>query len=182
VIEKARRNEYEHANEDNDEVVCDLKFYQKNTHPAIGTTTLFSWDNYRVKIGSLKSEVIRKPIEMCKKTEKAIFQISQEFVEECKDEQNLFTDYIDSVITVHEDKELKNSDKYDKTKDIWAEIHMHRLYKTEDWFKDGEVLMKTIRKGKGRKPYADSTIYFRLRVEVDGKEVFSNFPKELSEI
>jgi hypothetical protein len=83
---------------------------------------------------------------------------------------------------VHEDKELKNSDKYDQNKDIWAEIHMHRLYKTEDWYKDEKVLMKTIRKGKGRKPYADSTIYFRLRVEVDGKEVYTNFPKELSEI
>jgi hypothetical protein len=29
---KARRNEYEHANEDIDEVVCDLKFYQKSEH------------------------------------------------------------------------------------------------------------------------------------------------------
>jgi hypothetical protein len=73
VIEKARRNNYEHANDDHDVVVCDLKFYQKNTHPAIGTTTLFSWDNYRVRIGTLKSEVVRKPIEMCKRTEKAIF-------------------------------------------------------------------------------------------------------------
>jgi hypothetical protein len=27
VLEKARRNEYEHANEDHDEVVCDLRFY-----------------------------------------------------------------------------------------------------------------------------------------------------------
>jgi len=59
---------------------------------------------------------------------------------------------------------------------------MHRLYKTEDWYKDGKVLMKTIRKGKGRKPYVDSTIYFRLRVEVDGNTVFSNFPDALTQI
>lgn len=71
------------------------------------------------------------------------------------------------MVTVHEDKELRSSDKYDKTKDIWAECHMHRLYKTEDWFKDGKVLMKTIRKGKGRKPYVDSTIYCKSNLIIN---------------
>ena len=35
--------------------------------------------------------------------------------------------------------------------------------------------MRTLRKGKGRSPYTDSKIYFRMMVEVNGNKVFSNY-------
>ena len=59
---------------------------------------------------------------------------------------------------------------------------MNKIFKIDDWYNDKTAMLCTIRKGKGRKPYLDSTIYFNLRVQVDGKEMFSNFPKALSEM
>jgi hypothetical protein len=55
------------------------------------------------------------------------------------------------------------------------------MFKTDNWYNDKTAMLMTIRKGKGRKPYIDSTVYFNLRIQVDDKEVFSNFPKELSD-
>ena len=40
--------------------------------------------------------------------------------------------------------------------------------------------MKTLRKGKGRCPYTDSDIKFRLKIEVNDKCIFSNYDKESS--
>ena len=101
---------------------------------------------------------------MVKKGEHAVFQISTEFVEENKDEER-FKEFLDNVEfnqtsnQTNEESKEKTSSKWDVTKDLWADCTMHRLYKVEDWFKDGKVLMKTIRKGKGRKPYIDSICY-----------------------
>jgi len=58
---------------------------------------------------------------------------------------------------------------------------MNKIFKVDSWYNDRSALLCTIRKGKGRKPYLDSTIYFNLRVQVNDQEVFSNFPKALSE-
>jgi len=65
---------------------------------------------------------------------------------------------------------------------LWAEVTLHKLFKVEDWYKDGKTRVETIRKGKGRKPYVDSTVYFYLRIQLDEEELYSNFPKELSEM
>lgn len=70
---------------------------------------------------------------------------------------------------------------YDPSRDLWGEVLMNKIFKIDDWYNDKTAMLCTIRKGKGRKPYLDSTIYFNLRVQVDGKEMFSNFPKALSE-
>jgi hypothetical protein len=64
---------------------------------------------------------------------------------------------------------------------LWGDVLMNKIFKVDNWYNDKSAMLCTIRKGKGRKPYLDSTIYFNLRVQVDDKEVFSNFPKELSE-
>ena len=37
--------------------------------------------------------------------------------------------------------------------------------------------MRTLRKGKGRNAYSDSTIYFRIKIDVNDTEVFSNYPE-----
>lgn len=71
----------------------------------------------------------------------------------------------------------EKGDDYDESKALFAHMHLHRLTKTEDWFKDETTLVRTIRKGKGRNPYTDSTVKFRLQMVVNGKEVLSNYPK-----
>jgi hypothetical protein len=48
--------------------------------------------------------------------------------------------------------------------------------KIEDWFKDGTTIVKSLRKGRGRNPYIDSTVKFRLQVLVNDVEVSSNYP------
>ena len=42
------------------------------------------------------------------------------------------------------------------------DVELHRLIKIEDWFKDESTIVRTLRKGKGRSPFIDSTIKFRL--------------------
>jgi tetratricopeptide (TPR) repeat protein len=78
-----------------------------------------------------------------------------------------------------EDKELIAilGDGYDQSKPIFAFACLHRLIKIEDWFKDGTTMVRTLRKGKGRSPFIDSTVKFRLQVQVNGKEIISNYPE-----
>lgn len=66
---------------------------------------------------------------------------------------------------------------YDETKPLFVHVHMLRLTKIEDWFKDGSTLVRTLRKGKGRNPYTDSTVKLRLKFMVNGKEIVSNYPE-----
>lgn len=51
------------------------------------------------------------------------------------------------------------------------------LTKVEDWYNDRSTVMRTLRKGKGRNPYSDSLVYFRIKVEVNGVQTFSNYPE-----
>lgn len=63
---------------------------------------------------------------------------------------------------------------------------MLHLIKIEDWFKDGTTIVRTLRKGKGRNPYTDSTVSFRIQISVDGKVLVNNYPdsepKEFGEL
>jgi len=68
---------------------------------------------------------------------------------------------------------------YDPKQDLVLTIKLIRLTKVEDWYKDGTTMVKTIRAGgKGRSPYADSTVKLRLKVEVNDKTIYSNYPQE----
>lgn len=53
-----------------------------------------------------------------------------------------------------------------------------RLAKLEDWFKDGSTMVRTLRKGKGRNPYTDSTVKLRLELMINDKEIISNYPEK----
>ena len=57
------------------------------------------------------------------------------------------------------------------------DIALVKLTKVEDWYNDKTAVMRTLRKGKGRNAYSDSTVYFRIKVEVNGTQVFSNYPE-----
>ena len=56
-------------------------------------------------------------------------------------------------------------------------MELTKLIKVEDWYNDRTTIMRTLRKGKGRNSYTDSEIYFRMKIEVNGNEIFSNYPK-----
>ena len=67
--------------------------------------------------------------------------------------------------------------KYNPDAALFIEIHLHRLIKTEDWFKDGTTLVRSLRKGRGRNPYIDSTVKLRLKILVNDKLIVSNYPE-----
>lgn len=78
-----------------------------------------------------------------------------------------------------EDKELVEllpADRYDSSKALFADIELLRLNKIEDWFKDGTTIVRTLRNGRGRNPYTDSTIKMRLEVQRNGETLLSNYP------
>jgi hypothetical protein len=59
---------------------------------------------------------------------------------------------------------------------VFVFMEMIKMVKIEDWFKDGSTVVKTVRKGKGRNIYIDSTLLLRLQVIVDGVSILSNYP------
>lgn len=67
-------------------------------------------------------------------------------------------------------------EEYDPSQTLWAYAKLHNLVKLEDWFKDGSTIVKTLRKGKGRTPFTDSTVKIRLSIKVNGESVVNNFP------
>lgn len=106
------------------------------------------------------SLTMRKILESMKRDEKSRIEIKKTFVPE-------------------EDNELLAllDEGYDKSKALFAHVHLHKLVKIEDWFKDGTTIVKTLRKGKGRNPFVDSTVKLRLQVQVNGTKILSNYPE-----
>jgi len=71
---------------------------------------------------------------------------------------------------------------YDSKVDLYLLVKLNSLIKVEDWFKDGTTMVKTLRSGgKGRSPYSDSTIKLRMQVEVNGDQIYTNYPAEAAE-
>jgi len=62
------------------------------------------------------------------------------------------------------------------------DIELVKLTKVEDWYGGKTAVMRTLRKGKGRNAYTDSTVYFRIKIEVNGTEIFTNYKPEYSEV
>mmetsp|Transcript_20906 Transcript_20906/g.25697 ORF Transcript_20906/g.25697 Transcript_20906/m.25697 type:complete len:251 (+) Transcript_20906:1048-1800(+) len=58
------------------------------------------------------------------------------------------------------------------------DIELVKLIKVEDWYGGKTAVMRTLRKGKGRNAYTDSTVYFRIKIEVNGESKFSNYNEE----
>ena len=67
-------------------------------------------------------------------------------------------------------------ESYDQSLPLFAHVHLARLAKLEDWFKDGSTIVRTLRKGRGRNPYTDSTVKFRMEIQVNDKQILSNYP------
>ena len=62
------------------------------------------------------------------------------------------------------------------------DITLVKLTKVEDWYGGKTAVMRTLRKGKGRNAYTDSTVYFRCKVEVNGVQTFSNYREDLDDV
>ena len=97
-----------------------------------------------------------------KRNEKCRFTVNPEFLEENEDEGMV---------------EFFAGTEWDKTKPFVMDMQLTKLIKVEDWYKDKTTVMRTLRKGKGRSPYTDSKVYFRMKIEKNGEQIFSNYPE-----
>lgn len=111
---------------------------------------------------SIKCLAFKKAVQSMKRGEKSRFTVSIEFKEENEDE---------GMDAFYE------GTQWDATKPVVMDIELVKLVKVEDWYNDRTTIMRTLRKGKGRNPYTDSDIYFRLKIEVNGSQIFSNYPE-----
>lgn len=83
-------------------------------------------------------------------------------------------------LTENEDagmEEFFEGTSWDKTRPFVIDLKLVNLTKVEDWYNDRSTVMRTLRKGKGRNAYTDSVIYFRIKIEVNDSEVYSNYPE-----
>ena len=90
-----------------------------------------------------------------------------------------------SSFAPQEDKDLvelleksESKQKYNPEAALFMEFNLLRLTKTEDWFKDGTTLVRTLRKGRGRNPFIDSTVKIRMKIIVNDKLIVSNYPEK----
>jgi len=95
-----------------------------------------------------------------KRGEKALVQIYHEFI---------------TNDDVYLKELLMKNEAYDGERDLWVEIEIKKIVKVEDWYNDGTAVCRTLRKGKGRSPYSDSVVLFRLKIEVNGTQIYSNY-------
>lgn len=75
-------------------------------------------------------------------------------------------------------KLFDESKEYDQSKPVFFKIKMTRLVKIEDWFKDGNTIVKNLRKGRGRAPFIDSVVKFRMQILVNDKIIVNNYPEK----
>ena len=98
-----------------------------------------------------------------KRNELSRFTISPDFGKEEEDEEGLAMLF-------------EGVESWQKTNNFVMEIRLHDIIKVEDWYGDQSTMMRKLRRGKGRNPYTDSTIWFRMKIDVNGEEKFSNYP------
>ena len=123
--------------------------------------TLMTQKNAFISIDNTKCQAFKKGLQSMKRGEKCRFTVSEQFQEENEDEGMA--------------EFFANTPAWDKTKAFIMDIEMLKITKVEDWYKEKSTMMRTLRKGKGRSPYSDSLITFRIKIEVNDTEIFSNY-------
>lgn len=101
-----------------------------------------------------------------KRGEKSRFTVSPEYCKEKEDEG--MQDFLAGT-------------PWESHKVFIMDIELVNITKVEDWYGGKTAVMRTLRKGKGRNAYSDSTVYFRIKVEVNGEQTFSNYQEELAD-
>ena len=87
-------------------------------------------------------------------------------------------EFLDEVEDNGLEQFFAGNEAWDRTKPFVMDITLRSLIKVESWYTDNSTMMRALRKGKGRSPYTDSTIYFRMKIEVNGEQIFSNYPED----
>lgn len=153
VKEPCEKHEWE-APSDNDFIKVDFRIRQGEQELVAFEALETTLEDPRITL------TMRKCLESMKRNEQARIDIKSDFIPA-------------------EDRELiaQFNDKYVPAQAVEADIHLHKLIKSEDWFKDGSTIVKTLRKGKGRNPFVDSTVKIRLGITVNGQQLISNYPK-----
>ena len=98
-----------------------------------------------------------------KRGEKSRFTVSPDFRQENEDEGM---------------EQFFQGSNWDSSKTFVMDVELVKLIKVEDWYGGKTAVMRTLRKGKGRNAYTDSTVYFRIKIEVNDQQVFSNYKEE----
>jgi len=170
VIAKPSKKEYELPNEEFDEVTYNMRLWQSPSLSLFDAPLesldgaeeeevktdhliLMSHKAAEISIDKIKCQAFKKALQSMKRNEKCRFTVSEEFLAENEDEGM---------------EEFFAGTTWDKTKAFVMDVELLKLIKVEDWYKDRSTVMRTLRKGKGRSPYTDSLIYFRLKIEVNG--------------
>lgn len=102
----------------------------------------------------VQCQAFKKALKSMKRGEKSRFTVSHDFLEENEDE---------GMVKFFE------GTAWDDTKSYVLDIELHNLTKVEDWYGNKTTMGRTLRKGKGRAAYTDSTIYFRIKIDVNDK-------------
>jgi len=164
TLTKANKREFELPNQDLDEIMANMKVWQVKDDQS--EEVLLQWDKHEATMMQVESLAFAKAIGSMKRLEKTKFQVNRMY---WLDEE----DFGDENLS----KFLKDT-AWDKNKDLHVEVELLKLIKVEDWYNDKTAIMKTLRKGKGRSPYADSDIWLRMKIEVNGQEIYSNYPTD----
>jgi len=131
------------------------------------SVTLMQHTESFVAVDTIKCEAFRQAIRSMKRGEKSRFTVSAEYKEEKKDEGM---------------EEFLAGTPWDSSKGWVMDIEVVKMTKVEDWYGGKTAVMRTLRKGKGRNAYTDSTVYFRIKIEVNGETTFSNYQEEYADI
>ena len=114
-------------------------------------------------MNDIECKALKRVLTGMKRNELSRFTISPDFGKEEEDEEGLAMLF-------------EGVESWQKTNNFVMEIRLHDIIKVEDWYGDQSTMMRKLRRGKGRNPYTDSTIWFRMKIDVNGEEKFSNYP------
>ena len=191
IFKKAGRREYELPNEEFDEVVCNIRAWQSPTDSLIDAPqcdfpetvpateageeeqktavayekqSLVVQDGQFLAMDKVKCKALKKALRSMKRGEQSRFTVMPDFLNEEEDEG------MEEFLSA-------STQSWDKARPFVLDLQLVNLTKVEDWYSDKTTIMRTLRKGKGRNAYSDSTIYFRIKIEVNGNQIYSNYPE-----
>ncbi len=142
VVSKAQSKEWERAKE-RDEVEVTVRAYYK---PEDVIFEKENWSTYPTAPDM--TETFRIILESLKQTEHSSVSVKPAFI----------LDHDPALLTLL-------GAKYQADKELTVEMHLHKLVKVEDWFKDGgSCLKRVVRKGKGSSPSTDSNIKGKINI------------------
>jgi len=151
---------------DLDHVVFDIKICQKSVEDQNKFVDLYEKKEMKAPMNSEEvTQYMKYALRTFKRGEKSLVEVAHDSPRDDEPLKNL----------------LKNStseQKYDPSKDLFMEINLIRMVKVKDLKRDGKILLKHIRIGKGENVKESSAVKARLRVLVDDSQILNYYPEK----